>query len=125
MQTQQIDRENPLLETNEIETHNGEIWLKGNYVLISLNLSRKHTKKKNKRINEIFRLGNYLTLDTVKEFLLSIQQQSALTHFNDTLNLSSSTTINSLMDFSGLCRLELKVNISFHNRNIQSDALKN
>lgn len=35
------ERENPLLETNEVESHNGEMWLKGNFVLISLNLSRK------------------------------------------------------------------------------------
>ncbi|CAF0913854.1 unnamed protein product [Adineta ricciae] len=86
-----IDRENPLLETNEVEIHNGEIWLRGNFSLISLNLSK-----------------NYLTVDTVKEFLLSIQHQSILSHFNEISNLSSSVTMASLMDFSGLCRLELK-----------------
>ncbi|CAF3653656.1 unnamed protein product [Adineta steineri] len=94
IQNKHTDRENPLYETNQIETHDDEIWLKGNFVLINLNLSRNH-----------------LTMDTVKEFLLSVQQQSALTHFSDALNMSSSsitTTTPSLMDFSGLCRLELK-----------------
>jgi hypothetical protein len=39
-----------LLETNEIESHDGEIWLKGNFVLLNLNLSRKKIfcEKKNK-----------------------------------------------------------------------------
>jgi hypothetical protein len=50
-----------------------------------------------------------LTLDSVKEFLLSIQQQSALTQFSDAFTSSSSATATSLIDFSGLCRLELKV----------------
>ncbi|CAF2510212.1 unnamed protein product [Rotaria sp. Silwood2] len=91
---QQTDYENPLLESNEIESHDGELWLKGNYVLLSLNLSR-----------------NYLTSDSVREFLLSVQQQSALASFNDAFNLSSTT--NSLTNFFGLCRLELKVKILF------------
>lgn len=34
------DRENPLLETSDIETHDGQISLKGNLALLSLNLSR-------------------------------------------------------------------------------------
>lgn len=46
----------------------------------------------------------------MKEFLLSIQQQSALTQFHDAFNLTSSASTTALMDFSGLCRLELKVN---------------
>jgi hypothetical protein len=37
---QHIERENPLLEMNETESHNGEIILKGNLVLLNLNLSR-------------------------------------------------------------------------------------
>jgi hypothetical protein len=37
---QHIERENPLLEINEIESHNGEICLKGNLILLNLNLSR-------------------------------------------------------------------------------------
>lgn len=35
-----VERDNPLLEMNEIETQNGEINLKGNLVLLNLNLSR-------------------------------------------------------------------------------------
>lgn len=46
-------------------------------------------------------------MDSVKEFLLSVQQQSALTRFNDAF--ASTTTLASLIDFSGLCRLDLKV----------------
>ncbi|CAF0866619.1 unnamed protein product [Rotaria sp. Silwood1] len=95
---QQIDGENPLLESSEIESQDGDVWLKGNLVLLSLNLSR-----------------NYLTSDSVREFLLSVQQQSALASFNDAFNLSSSTTTTtttttttSLTSFFGLCRLELK-----------------
>ncbi|CAF1008730.1 unnamed protein product [Adineta steineri] len=81
---QRIERENPLLEKNENQLNNGEINLKGNYVLLNLNLSR-----------------NYLTLETVHEFLLSIQYQTTVTHFNE-------TNMASLIDFTGLCRLELK-----------------
>ncbi|CAF1247122.1 unnamed protein product [Rotaria sordida] len=91
---QYTDNENPLMEPSEIESQDGEIWLRGNFVLLSLNLSR-----------------NYLTSDSVREFLLSIQQQSALTSFNDAFNLSSSTTTTtttSSTNFLGLCRLELK-----------------
>jgi hypothetical protein len=58
-----------------------------------------------------------LTLDSVKEFLLSIQQQSALTQFSDASNLSSSATATPLIDFSGLCRLELKVKNYFSSKN--------
>ncbi|CAF1637777.1 unnamed protein product [Rotaria magnacalcarata] len=82
--------ENPLLETNEFESQDGEMWLRGNFVLLSLNLSR-----------------NYLTIGSVREFLLSLEQQSTFTNANDTLNLSSTATAP-LMNFSGLCRLELK-----------------
>ncbi|CAF3795688.1 unnamed protein product [Rotaria socialis] len=84
------ERENPLLETNEFESQDGEMWLRGNFVLLSLNLSR-----------------NYLTIDSVREFLLSLEQQSAFTNANDIFNLSSTATAP-LMNFSGLCRLELK-----------------
>lgn len=49
----------------------------------------------------------------MKEFLLSIQHQSALTHLNENLNMSSSSPSNSILDFSGICRLDLKVRISF------------
>ncbi len=84
---QHIERENPLLEMNEIESHNGEICLKGNLVLLKLN--------------------------TVNEFLLSIQYQTKLIYINDTANIS--TTTASLIDFSGLCRLELKVKNCFLN----------
>ncbi|CAF4006952.1 unnamed protein product [Rotaria magnacalcarata] len=51
--------------------------------------------------------GNYLTIGSVREFLLSLEQQSTFTNANDTLNLSSTATAP-LMNFSGLCRLELK-----------------
>ncbi|CAF3487993.1 unnamed protein product [Rotaria sp. Silwood1] len=86
---QQIERENPLLELNEIESQNGEISLKGNLVLLNLNLSR-----------------NYLTLTSVNEFLISIQYQTRLIHINDTASISSATATS--IEFSGLCRLELK-----------------
>ncbi|CAF2496601.1 unnamed protein product [Rotaria sp. Silwood2] len=86
---QHIERENPILELNEIESHNGEISLKGNLVLLNLNLSR-----------------NYLTITSVNEFLVSIQHQTRLININDTANISS--TIATSTDFSGLCRLELK-----------------
>jgi hypothetical protein len=59
-------------------------------------------------------------MDSVKEFLLSIQQQSALTNFND--SFGSLTTTTPLIDFSGLCRLELKVNI-YYIRNEMSHSL--
>ncbi len=56
---QKIDHENPLLETNELEPHEGEIWLKGNFTLLNLNLSRKNTNQKfdknNKKIFFVFR----------------------------------------------------------------------
>ena len=42
---QAIDRENPLLELHDIETHNGEICLRGNLVVLNLNLSRMLNKK--------------------------------------------------------------------------------
>ncbi|CAF1184041.1 unnamed protein product [Rotaria sp. Silwood1] len=86
---QQIERENPLLELNDIESQNGEISLKGNLVLLNLNLSR-----------------NYLTLTSVNEFLISIQYQTRLIHINDTASISSTTATS--IEFSGLCRLELK-----------------
>ena len=90
MQLPHPERDNPLLESSDIETHDGQIGLKGNLVLLSLNLSR-----------------NYLTLITVQEFLRSIQHQTKLTHFNDAASFASTTA--SLIEFSGLCRLELKV----------------
>lgn len=37
---QNIERENPLLEMDEVESQDGEIILKGNLVLLNLNLSR-------------------------------------------------------------------------------------
>jgi hypothetical protein len=43
LQIQQADRENPLIETNEVESHDGQIWLRGNFVLLNLNLSRKNS----------------------------------------------------------------------------------
>ncbi len=46
----------------------------------------------------------------MNEFLLSIQHQTKLTHFNDAGSISSINA--SLIDFSGLCRLELKVSMS-------------
>ncbi|UJR20602.1 hypothetical protein I4U23_023727 [Adineta vaga] len=81
---QRAERENPLLERNENQIPNGEIILKGNFALLNLNLSRNH-----------------LTLITVNEFLLSVQYQTTITQFNETIYAS-------LIDFSGLCRLELK-----------------
>lgn len=63
----------------------------------------------------IVHLGNYLTLVTVQEFLRSIQHQTKLTHFNDTASFASTTA--SLIDFSGLCRLELKVTRWHYSRN--------
>jgi hypothetical protein len=90
--------------------HNGEISLRGNLVLLSLNLSRmlnKYLKISMKIL--FFSKGNYLTLNTVNEFFLSIQYQTALTHFNDTASVASTTA--SIIEFSGLCRLEIKVNI--------------
>ncbi|CAF1194477.1 unnamed protein product [Rotaria sordida] len=87
---QQIEREKPILESNEVESHNGEISLKGNFVLLNLNLSR-----------------NFLTLTSVNEFLISIQYQTKLININDITNMSTTTTATSI-DFSGLCRLELK-----------------
>ncbi len=52
---QKIDHENPLLETNELEPHEGEIWLKGNFTLLNLNLSRKNTNQNlTKIIKKIF-----------------------------------------------------------------------
>src|SRR5262245_5958430 len=98
-QTQQIERENPLLELNESESHNGEISLKGNLVLLNLNLSRMLIKYISKSIFIFLLKGNYLTLITVNEFLLSIQYQTKITHFNDPT--SSSTPTASLTDFSG------------------------
>ncbi|CAF1152974.1 unnamed protein product [Rotaria sordida] len=88
---QQIDREKPILESNEVESHNGEISLKGNFVLLNLNLSR-----------------NFLTLTSVNEFLVSIQYQTKLININDITNMSTTTTTATSIDFSGLCRLELK-----------------
>ena len=47
--------------------------------------------------------GNYLTGKSVTEFLLSVQYQFAIIDSHPSKNAAS-------MDFSGLCRLELKVN---------------
>jgi len=44
LQLQHTERENPLLELTELETLNGEISLKGNFVILSLNLSRKRKR---------------------------------------------------------------------------------
>ena len=109
-----MDTENPLLEVNDVQSKTGEIWLKGNFVLLNLNLSRKNLEEiiilKNN--NYLFFIsGNYLTTESVKEFLLSIQQQSTLTSFQDVFNLSSTAT--SPVTFLGLCRLELKVKFIF------------
>jgi hypothetical protein len=41
---QHIEREHPLLEMNEIDSHHGEIILKGNLILLNLNLSRMLNK---------------------------------------------------------------------------------
>ena len=41
--TQRPERENPLIGRNENQLPNGEIRLKGNLVLLNLNLSRKYT----------------------------------------------------------------------------------
>jgi len=51
---QHIERENPLLEMNETESHNGEIILKGNLVLLNLNLSRMLKKISFKILHFIF-----------------------------------------------------------------------
>lgn len=48
-----------------------------------------------------------MTILTVEEFLKSLEHQTKLTHFNDTSSFASTTA--SLIEFSGLCRLELKV----------------
>jgi hypothetical protein len=110
---QNTERENPLLESNEVELHNGEIILKGNLTLLNLNLSRMFPRKFDFLIYSsnffFFFQGNYLTLNTVEEFLHSVQYQIKSIHFNDTASFSSTTA--SLIDFSGLCRLELKVKI--------------
>ncbi|CAF0795847.1 unnamed protein product [Adineta ricciae] len=82
--TQRPERENPLIERNENQLPNGEINLKGNLVLLNLNLSRNH-----------------LTSITVNEFLLSVQYQLNITQFHR-------SNYASLVEFSGLCRLELK-----------------
>ncbi|CAM4814448.1 unnamed protein product [Rotaria magnacalcarata] len=86
---QDIERENPILELNEFESHNGEIVLKGNLVLLNLNLSR-----------------NYLTLTSVNEFLISIQYQARFININDASHTTSTSSTS--LDFAGLCRLELK-----------------
>lgn len=41
---QHNEHENPLFEMNEVESQNGEINLKGNLVLLNLNLSRMLNK---------------------------------------------------------------------------------
>ncbi|CAF1429898.1 unnamed protein product, partial [Didymodactylos carnosus] len=76
------EKENPLFEQNEVDNINGDVWLNGNRVLLSLNLSR-----------------NYLTMNSVNEFLSTVQQQNAHTSI-----VGSSIH----MEFTGLCRLELK-----------------
>ncbi|CAM2720587.1 unnamed protein product [Rotaria socialis] len=86
---QNIERENPILELNEFESRNGEIILKGNLVLLNLNLSR-----------------NYLTSTSVNEFLISIQYQARFINTNDTPHTTSTSSAS--VDFAGLCRLELK-----------------
>jgi hypothetical protein len=46
LQIHQIDHENPLLGKSENEFHDSEIWFKGNFVLLNLNLSRKNIFQK-------------------------------------------------------------------------------
>jgi hypothetical protein len=41
---QYVDRENPILEMNAFDSNNDEICLRGNLVLLSLNLSRMFNK---------------------------------------------------------------------------------
>jgi len=82
------DRTNPLLTAFAPPEKKGEIHLRGNFILLSLNLSR-----------------NYLSLKTVEEFLLSIQHQTMEIQLHST---PTTTTTNPLPEFSGLCRLELK-----------------
>lgn len=72
-----------------------------------------HFKKLSKTILPIFYfffiLGNYLTLNTVNEFLISIQAQARFIKIND---IPQTTSMNTpTIEFAGLCRLELKVEI--------------
>lgn len=50
-----------------------------------------------------------MTTESVKEFLLTLQQQTTLKQLTDALASTIPTTAAALVDFSGLCRLELKV----------------
>ena len=120
-----MERVNPLLEINQVESNDGEVWLKGNFSLLNLNLSRRKQQKicLFSKTCSFCSLGNYLTIDTVKQFLLSVQQQSALTHFNEAFNLSTVTT-TSLLDFSGLCRLELKGMIEISMKSVEYQTLE-
>jgi hypothetical protein len=105
-----IGRDNPLLESNENKLHDGEIWLKGNLVLLALNLSSKYRLARTKTNAFImlheFLSGNHLTMNTVKQFLLAVESQSTWSHVSD-----GST---SSLDFRGLCRLELKVDCDLY-----------
>lgn len=47
LQAQQAEHITPLIELNEADTHTGEIWIRGNFALLNLNLSRKILSEKN------------------------------------------------------------------------------
>ena len=68
-------------------------------------------------------LGNYLTLLTVEEFLKSVQHQTKLTRFNDAASFASTTA--SLIEFSGLCRLELKGMNDINTKSLIYQTLQN
>ena len=103
------------MEMASLESNDDELCLKGNFTLLNLNLSRTRPFRTSDCFvvqSAISLSGNYLTMASVKEFLLTVQQQLALAKFKGTLGSTSTTGTSSVMDFSGLCRLELKVRVT-------------
>ena len=54
-------------------------------------------------------LGNFMTSKSVDEFLRSVQHQMTTNGSDSSRKSISSTGTDLHLDFSGLCRLELKV----------------
>lgn len=75
----------PLID--EAEAIDGDLWLSGNRVLISLNLSSTNRVSNLNRGNQIFKSvhlvsGNLLTPRAVTSFILCIQYQATLNLLN-------------------------------------------
>ena len=105
MPIQEHDRQHPLLQVEPMNLATGQVSMRGNLVLLSLNLSRMFNGVEDSRISLSLPVlvGNYLTVKSVFEFLLSVEYQLKIIESQPSKNAAS-------MEFSGLCRLELKVN---------------